>query len=203
MSNDFMNELPSYYQNIREFQELSETVVTDWGKLAEAFFNTEKDQFIASSGEEAITIREKDFGIIADRRVETLDFRKVRLLARMQENSTLVYEYLKIMLDSLLGQGMYEMNLDIDVFEMKLFVTPETIYYREAKNLIERIVPLNIALRMARKFKIEGNVYMPSFIATGSDITLHPLNIGTIERHMRSNNLAGIKTASTITIMPI
>ncbi len=99
------------------------------------FFNTEKDQFILSSGEAAITIREKDFGIIADRRTETLEFRKSRLLARMQEISTLVYEYLKSILDSLLGKGTYEIDLDINRFEMDVFVTPETIYYKEVKKL--------------------------------------------------------------------
>lgn len=203
MSNDFMNELPSYYRNIREFQELSETVVTDWDKLDEAFFNTEQDQFILSSGEAAITLREKDFGIIADRRTETLPFRKQRLLARMQENATLVFEYLKSILDALLGKDTYEINLDIDRFEMDVFVTPETIYYKEVKNLVERIVPLNIALKTARKFKMESNVYMPSFFASGTEITLHPINIDNIEQHVRCNNLTGIKTASTITITPI
>jgi len=203
MSNDFMNELPFYYRDIREFQELSDTVVLDWDKLSEAFFNTEKDQFILSSGEAAITIREIDFGIIADRRTETLEFRKSRLLARMQEISTLVYEYLKSILDSLLGKGTYEIDLDINRFEMDVFVTPETIYYKEVKNLVERIVPLNIALRTARKFKMVSDVYIPSFIASGSEITLHPINIDNIEQHVRNNNLAGIKTASTITITPI
>ncbi|WP_107838975.1 putative phage tail protein [Metasolibacillus meyeri] len=203
MSNRFIDELPSYYRDIREFQELSETVILDWDKLDEAFFNTEKDQFILSSGEAAVAIREKDFGIIADRRVETLAFRKARLLARMQENSTLVYEYLKSILDALLGQSSYEMHLNIDLFEMELFVTPETLYYREAKNLIERIVPLNIALRMARKYRIDGSVYMPSFLSTGSEITLHPIGMDNIEQTIRSNNLAGIKTASTITVTPM
>ncbi|GLC87481.1 YmfQ family protein [Lysinibacillus piscis] len=202
MSNDFMNELPPYYRDIREFQELSETVVIDWDKLGEAFFNAEKDQFILSSGEAAITIREKDFGIVADRRVETLDFRKLRLLSRMQESTTPVYAYLKIMLNSLLGDT-YEINLDIDTFEMELFVTPETLLYKEAKNLLERIVPLNIAIKMARKFKIDGSVYVPSFVATGSEITLYPMGIGNIEQSARTNSFAGIKTASTITVLPM
>ncbi|KOS68377.1 hypothetical protein AEA09_07280 [Lysinibacillus contaminans] len=203
MSNDFINELPPYYKDVREFQELSETVVSDWGKLSEAFFNTEKDQFILSSGEAAIAIREKDFGIIADRRTETLEFRKLRLLARMQENTNLVFEYLKSILDSLLGKGTYEINLDIETFDMDVYVTPETIYYKEVKSLVERIVPLNIALRTARRFKIDTTTYLPSYLATGSEITLHPMNIGNIESSAKTNSLAGMKTATRITILPL
>ncbi|KYG90787.1 hypothetical protein A0U40_18105 [[Bacillus] sp. KCTC 13219] len=203
MNNRFIDELPPYYQNVREFQELSEAVILNWDKLDEAFFNTEEDQFILSSGEAAITIREKDFGIIADRRVETLEFRKVRLLSRTQENSTLVYEYLENILDALLGRSMYEIRLDIDLFEMELFVAPETNYYKEAKNLVERIVPLNIAVYVALKFKMKGHVYIPSYMRSGSEITLYPMSIGNIEQKVRSNHSAGIKTASTIIITPI
>ena len=62
-----MNELPQFYKNIREFRELSQVVVAKWDNVDETLFSVENDQFILTSSETAIKIREKDFGIIADR----------------------------------------------------------------------------------------------------------------------------------------
>lgn len=201
-NNVYLNELPSFYRKIREFQELSNTVEISWNEIDEAFLNMENDQFILTSGEDAIALREKDFGIAADIHIETLEFRQLRLLTRMQENTNLVYEYLKNILDSMLGKDKYEIDLDIDAFKMDVFVTPETLLYKEVKSLVERIVPLNIDLRTARKFNLNTNLFMPSYLATGTEITLHPMAIDNLETNTQSNSLVGVKTASTITLTP-
>ncbi|WP_052344232.1 putative phage tail protein [Bacillus ndiopicus] len=147
MNNHFMNELPSYYQNIKEFQELSSTVVKDWDKLDEALFNIDNDQFILTSSEAAIAIRERDFGIRPDLQNETLKFRKLRLLARMQENAPQVLEYLIKILTDLLGENNHQILLDTDNFEMEVAVEVEqAVYYNEVIRIVERIVPLNIDL---------------------------------------------------------
>jgi len=147
MSNDFMNELPAYYHNIREFQELSETVVKDWNKLDEALFGVEDDQFILTSSEAAITIREKDFGIRPDVQYESLVFRKLRLLARMQENAPQVLEYLIKILTDLFGENNHQIILDTDNYEMEVAIEVGQVnYYNEVVRIVERIVPLNIDL---------------------------------------------------------
>ena len=147
MSNAFLNELPFYYQNIREFRELSETVTTDWDILDEALFSVENDQFILTSSEAAILIREKDFGIRADPKNEPLKFRKLRLLARMQENAPYVLEYLIKALNGIIGENKHQIMLDINSFEMEVAIEAEqTVYYNEVVRIVERIVPLNIDL---------------------------------------------------------
>jgi len=72
---------------------------------------------------------------------------------------------------------------------------------REIDLTLERIIPLNMGLKVARRLLTK--LYLPSYLATGSEITLHPMNIGKIETETRSNNLVGVKTASTITITPL
>ncbi|MFJ3386344.1 putative phage tail protein [Lysinibacillus sp. NPDC086135] len=147
MTNAFLAELPAYYRDIREFRELSETVAIDWDKLDEALFGIENDQFILTSSEAAIALREKDFGIRPDLKNETLKFRKLRILARMQENAPYVLEYLIKILTDLLGKNKHQILLDIDNFEMEVAVNVEQIiYYNEVIRIVERIVPLNIEL---------------------------------------------------------
>ena len=147
MTNAFLEELPFYYQNIKEFRELSNTVTLNWDKLDEALFGVDNDQFILTSSETAIAIREKDFGIRADSKNETLKFRKLRLLARMQESAPYVLEYLTKALSGLIGENNHQILLDVNQFEMEVAIEVEqTAYYNEVVRLVERIVPLNINL---------------------------------------------------------
>ncbi len=147
MTNAFLEELPFYYQNIKEFRELSNTVTVNWDKLDEALFSVDNDQFILTSSEAAIAIREKDFGIRADPKKETLKFRKLRLLARMQESAPYVLEYLTKALSGLIGENNHQILLDVNQFEMEVAIEVEqTDYYNEVVRLVERIVPLNINL---------------------------------------------------------
>lgn len=150
MSSAFLEELPHYYRNIREFCELSETVTADWDNLDEALFGLENDQFILTSSEAVIAIREKDFGIRADPKNETLKFRKLRLLARMQENAPYVLEYLLKLLATLLGEESHKVLLNIEKFEMEVFIDAEkNAIYDEVFRLLERVVPLNILIELA------------------------------------------------------
>lgn len=147
MTNAFLDELPSYYQEIKEFRELSNTVTVNWDQLSEALFSMDNDQFILTSSEAAIAIREKDFGIRADSKNETLNFRKLRLLGRMQEITPYVLEYLIKALTGLVGENKHQILLNSHQFEMEVAIDVEqSIYYNEVIKLVERIVPLNIDL---------------------------------------------------------
>lgn len=147
MTNAFLNELPHYYSTIREFKELSQIVAQDWEKIDQALELVTQEQFIMTSSEAGIARRELEFGIVADPVNEPLRFRKLRLLSYIQSNPPFTLEYLKNMLDSLLGENNHEIFLDVDIFEMELSVySPEAIYYKEVERLAERIVPLNIDL---------------------------------------------------------
>ena len=147
MTNAFLNELPYYYSTIREFKELSQIVAQDWEKIDQALELVTQEQFIMTSSEAGVARRELEFGIVADPVNEPLRFRKLRLLSYIQSNPPFTLEYLKNMLDSLLGETNHEIFLDVDTFEMELSVySPEAVYYKEVERLAERIVPLNIDL---------------------------------------------------------
>lgn len=145
MSNRFLDKLPNYYQEIKEFQSLSKTITAELNQVDQAMSLVENDQFILTSSEQAVLRREQDFGILSDAKIESLDFRKARLLTHMQSKPPYVFEYIKRLLDTLVGKENHYIVLDIDTLEMEVGVyAKESNYYIEAEKMIERIVPLNI-----------------------------------------------------------
>lgn len=145
-----LSQLPAYYENIKDFRELSKTVTKSLNDIDEHLLQLRNDQYIISSSKEAIKRREKDFSILADEQNETLVFRKKRLLTRMRSNPPYVLEYLKNMLDSLLGEKKHSIELDKLLFEMEVLVNVDSAsFYLEVEKMLERIVPLNIQLTTA------------------------------------------------------
>lgn len=145
-----LDHLPAYYREIKEFRELSRTTSKEYDNLDQAFQQIENDQFVMTSSEPAIERREKDFDIIPDKSVETLSFRKRRLITRMQDNPPYVDEYLKELLDSLLGANMTQLEMDKLKLEMEVLVHVESAsFYLEVQRIVERIVPLNVDITTA------------------------------------------------------
>lgn len=145
-----LEHLPVLYQDIKEFRELSKTVSIEYDNLDVAFEQVENDQFVLSSSEPAILRREKDFDIVPDKSIETLSFRKRRVLTRMQENPPYTDEYLKELLDSLLGANMSQLEMDKMLLEMEVLVHVESAsFYLEVQKILERIVPLNVSITTA------------------------------------------------------
>ncbi|MFD1203602.1 putative phage tail protein [Sporosarcina contaminans] len=145
-----LDHLPALYKDIREFRELSGTVSKEYDGLEASFQQVENDQFVMTSSEPAIERREKQFSIVPDKTVETLPFRKRRLLTRMQDNPPYTDEYLKELLDSLLGQNMTQIERDVVKLELEALVHVESAsFYLEVLRILERLVPLNVTITTA------------------------------------------------------
>lgn len=145
--NKLLDHLPFYYQGIREFQHLTAAQTEKLEEFQEAIQSVENDQFILTSSEAAIARREKDFRIIPDPEKETLEFRKRRLLLRMQSNPPYVYEYLRRQLNDLLGEDQVSMILSEALLEMEVLIgVDRSEFHEEVRQMLERIVPLNIDL---------------------------------------------------------
>ncbi|MEK4712230.1 putative phage tail protein [Sporosarcina sp. FSL K6-5500] len=145
--NRVMDELPAYYRDIKEFQELTRVQSKQLDSLDGAIQQFEDDQFILTSSEPAIYRREKEFNILPDRTTETLDFRKRRLLGRMMQKAPFTFRYMVQQLDELVGKNQYIISIDVTNYWLEVLVTVESqSYYKEAAELLERTVPLNLIL---------------------------------------------------------
>ncbi|MES1046296.1 DUF2313 domain-containing protein [Heyndrickxia oleronia] len=208
--NSMMEYLPRYYWDIKEFQEMTKVETKKFEQLERDINQLENDQFILTSSEAAIARREAMFGIIPDPTKETLEYRKQRLLSRMQGKPPYIIHYLKRVLKSLLGENDYQINLDIIHYQLDVEVKfkPGTLpnyqerYYKELSNLLDRVVPLNMKLSLTHKRKIEININYGGFISVRKRTTITPIKFTMPNLNLDISRAGFISTRTRTTIKP-
>lgn len=103
---------PRVYEGVLETQELS--------KAEEYLFNTAlsrldalwANQFILTCNESGIVKYEKVLGITANPNVESLDFRRMRVMNRYAATPPYTLRWLSSKIDDLLGKGQWEYDID-------------------------------------------------------------------------------------------
>jgi len=137
--------LPDLYKEIKDFVELTATEDVEIDSAALSIQLVLDDQFIETSSEQAIRRREQPLGIRADPNVETLDFRRKRLINRYSTRPPFTIRYLQQRLDALLGPGMAEVTIDVQNFELIVGIgIPDAAYFREIIRTIEVVKPANL-----------------------------------------------------------
>ncbi|KYG90392.1 hypothetical protein A0U40_18330 [[Bacillus] sp. KCTC 13219] len=200
--NRVFRNLPPVYDELLEMEKLSETVAVELDELDVAREKVEAEQFIMTASEKTIRTRERGYDIRADPSIETLDFRRRRLIVRQSTRLPITQRKVHEIINELVGSVNWEERLNVETCEtLFIFDASEASVDKEIDYTLERILPLNIALKIARR--ITTKVYVPSSIISGSEVTLYPMNIEDINQQIASNNLAALKTAATITIMPM
>ena len=202
LDNRVARNLPDIYDGIKETDELTETTAIELDELDVSRKRVEIEQFIMTASEKFIRMRERGYDIRADPTIESLDFRRRRIIARQSTRLPITQRKVNEILTELIGHSNYEEYIDIEnCIATFTFEAADTMVSQEVESTLERIIPLNMGLKVARR--VMTKLYVPSYLATGSEITLHPMNTGDIEIQTRSNSLVGIKIASTITITPL
>lgn len=197
-----MNNLPPIYDGIKEMEKLSSTVATEMDALEAAKKRVEDEQFIMTASEKAIRTRERAYNIRADTTTESLDFRRRRLIVRQSTRLPMTQRKVHEIINELVGEGNWEERLSVEACEaLFIFDASSNSVDKEIDYTLDRIIPLNIALKIARR--LTAKLHVPSFMKSGSEITLHPMNIEDIKQQTTSNNLTAMKTAAKITLTPM
>ncbi|MFD0712855.1 putative phage tail protein [Paenibacillus sp. GCM10027626] len=142
---DLMVFLPELYRDIKEFVELTQTEDAELASLSLAIQRVLDDQFITTSTERAVKRREKPLGIQADPTLETLEFRRKRLINRYSTRPPFTVRYLQQRLDALLGPGMAEVSVDAQNFVLTVTIgIPDAAYFKEIIRTIDIVKPANL-----------------------------------------------------------
>lgn len=201
MNNRVMRNLPSIYDEIVEVEALTETTTNEVELIEVAKRRVEDEQFIMTSSEPFIRMREKGFDIRADPSTETLDFRKQRLITRQSTRLPLTQRKVNEIVRSIVGIN-YDEYLDIEGCKVLFAVdATEASVSRELDETLERIIPLNMELSVARRVK--SKVYVPAAIFAGREITIHPMPIEDIHVNKTFNISAFTQVNREITINPL
>lgn len=136
--------LPEFYQDFLEFAEL-DRVETGLLNQAEDGINAVLDNaYVETMDSETIKRMEVFFGIV-NQPDEDLDFRRLRLLNRIQTKPPFTKLWLQQKLDDLLGPGATIVEVDGPNFTLYVSVNIEdAALFREFNHLIATVKPANI-----------------------------------------------------------
>lgn len=155
---DILSYLPQILYEIKELQTVADienpTLETVWD-LVESVLN---NQFILTADERGINRHEKILEIKSGA-TETLETRKFRVMSRYQEQAPYTYPILKGLLNSLLGEGKYELTRS--AVEKWVRVKLELTVAREfevVELLLERVTPQNMILHVELRYNTWNKV---------------------------------------------
>ena len=196
-----MKNLPPIYHELIEAQALTSAVSKELDDIEIAKKRVEDEQFIETSSEKFIRQREKSWDIRADPTTESLEFRKLRLIARQTARLPITQRRVHEVLKTLVGDG-FEEHLDVEKCEVLfVFDASEQSVSREIDYTLDRLIPLNMKLSIARRVKTE--VYVPAFMSIGTEITLHPMQIDDIKPQTKVHVGAYAQITKEVTIHPM
>lgn len=107
-----MQYLPDWFREIAEFGEIMKTETEQFDSLSEAMQTVKDNFFIQSMDQETIWAWEKAIGIAANPAVESLEFRRARLINRISTRPPFTLQFLYEKLDELIGVGKWDLEID-------------------------------------------------------------------------------------------
>ncbi|MFD2117246.1 putative phage tail protein [Paenibacillus yanchengensis] len=159
MANRVLKHLPEYYHVIDDFRRLDETESIELDQLRRAVDQLFDDQFVITAGLQAIKRREQMLGIQSDPAIETLDFRRRRLLNRYQTRPPFTIRYLQQQLDLVVGKGLTIVAVDPQTFMLTVTTDIENAsVFREALHTINTVKPVNLIYQQQTPLQLEIDV---------------------------------------------
>jgi len=139
------NSVPTIYKGVKEIEALIKSENYLFDILVSIVDKEYARMFIQTCDLEGVEKFERILEITADPTIESLEFRKERLLTRC--NSTLPYTtiWLKVYLNAVLGENNYELNIDYKDNIIRLYgYLLDYSWSREANSMIAQTKPCNM-----------------------------------------------------------
>lgn len=152
--------LPELLQPIQDFQGLNDAYKAELKDLYEACAALFDDQFISTASETILAKWENHLGILPNA-TDTLDERRFRILAKLNDTPPYTERYLKNRLTELCSDGEFELEIDIPNYTVRVGVTlnspanTDTIYA-----WLRELLPANLLLSvyqvLTRHYELVG-----------------------------------------------
>lgn len=152
--------LPELLQPIQDFQGLNDAYKAELKDLYEACAALFDDQFISTASETILAKWENHLGILPNA-TDTLDERRFRILAKLNDTPPYTEQYLKNKLVELCSDGEFELEIDIPNYTVRVGVTvnsqanTDTIYA-----WLRELLPANLLLSvyqvLTRHYELVG-----------------------------------------------
>lgn len=155
MSNRISKNQPRYEREIFEFKEIARV---ESAQLDGADTQREKiflNQFVLTADADGLAMFENLYNIISEP-TDTLEFRRERILLRIQLQPPFTLRYLKQQLDKIIGAGKYTVDIDYNNYTLTVNSAAENqSYAQEVAVVIGKIKPANIVF-VSRPLVVQG-----------------------------------------------
>lgn len=143
---DISNYIPKILQEFKEFKTIANTENLEIKLLWEALEDLFNDQFVNDATETGVKRWESILKIVP-KGTDSLDFRKFRIITRLNERLPYTYRLLDQQLTTLCGKDGYYLELKNKEYTLivKLALTAKS-NFDDVGNLLDRIVPANIVI---------------------------------------------------------
>ena len=142
---NIINYLPEWFRKIADFEEICDTEAEQFDALAEAIHSVADNFFFHTMNEGAVSMWEQLFDIVPDLSIETLTFRRFRVLNRLSTKPPFTLGFLYRKLDELIGKGLWNVIVDYPNYALYIESSSENQqYYTEVLYTINKIKPAHI-----------------------------------------------------------
>lgn len=153
MIRQLLEYLPPVIRNVREYQAIMKDgeqaeVAALWDAVDAAF----NDQFVNSATLNGVQRWENILGI-QPKGTDSLDARKFRILSRLNEQLPYTLPVLKNMLQSLCGEDGYSIEVQNDLYTLKIKIAlVAKSNFDDVDVLLKRVVPANMIIELELKY---------------------------------------------------
>ncbi len=145
MSNRITQHQPHYERGVFEFQEIAKTEDTELNLSTLQKDKVLANQFVLTADEDGIAMFEKLYGIIPESG-DTLQFRREKILNRIQLQPPYTERFLRAQLDRILGAGTYTLIVDYNDYIIYInYNTESESISKEVSLVINKVKPVNMA----------------------------------------------------------
>ncbi|MGX4583376.1 putative phage tail protein [Paenibacillus chitinolyticus] len=142
---ELLNYLPEQFRDIREFEAIAAAEEPEIDKLNQAVRQVLDDMFVMTASDYSLRRREAILRIRPDPTVESLDFRRKRIINRQSTKPPFTERYLQQRLDYLLGPGKAVVSVDVQGFVLKVTAKlTDAPLFREMEHTIRNVKPANL-----------------------------------------------------------
>lgn len=160
-----MGHLPEFYQGVIEFEQIAQTNNEEFNLLKQMQADDLADAFVMTASEKSIVIWEREIGIVPDPSMETLEFRRKRIINRYTTKPPFTIKWLERQLAQLLGTSLIGVSRDDDVEILYVYANVSGYaLLKEFEKTIEAVLPLSMQYRkqLVSKFDSQDLVYVGS-----------------------------------------
>ncbi|WP_010054765.1 putative phage tail protein [Carnobacterium maltaromaticum] len=137
--------IPDYYQNNMEMNTLVRVENGLFENLKNEIQHVQDNQYILTCDENTLIHFEDILKIKGNFQVETLDFRRLRIINRINTRPPFTLDFLMLKLDEIYGRENYQVFVDYSNYTLYIESSHSTAeWYKETKFTVNRVKPANI-----------------------------------------------------------